>query len=63
MSELTPFYPIEYKLDTYHKNQLWECPPVLPRYDLTHLDKIIKKPLTREEKTRIKSGDVILINH
>ena len=42
LSDLTPFYPSEYRLDTYHKNRLWECLPILPNFELSNLSNISK---------------------
>ena len=61
LSDLTPFYPTEYNLDTYHKNRLWECLPILPNFELSDLGHISKKSLTRDEKARIKKEGVIII--
>ena len=60
-SELTPYFPTTYQLDTYHKNKNWECNPILPLFDLSHLDKISKVGLSRDEKNRIKSQGLINI--
>ena len=61
LNDLTPFYPTNYRLDTLHKTQSWECSPILPRFDIEHLTTICKKGLTRDEKERIKtSGSIVL---
>ena len=61
LTPLTPYYPQKYRLDTYHKNKGWECPPILPNFDLSHLSDISKKTLTRDEKARIKSKGEIRV--
>ena len=38
-SELKYLYPIEYKIQTFLKNHLWECCPILP---MINIEKIIK---------------------
>jgi len=35
-------YPIEYEIETYYKNMLWECEPILPNIEIEEVREYIK---------------------
>jgi 5'-3' exonuclease len=44
-NELSYMYPSEYKLQTFMKNKLWECTPMLPPLDIERVEDLIKPPV------------------
>lgn len=40
---LKHLYPIEYKIETFLKNHLWECYPILPTINIKRIENIIKE--------------------
>jgi 5'-3' exonuclease len=52
-SPIIQYYPESYKFDTIYRRFFWQCPPILPPINSSHLRKVLqKKSLTKEEQLR-----------
>jgi len=52
-SPVAQYYPDKYEFDTIYKRYFWQCPPILPPINASHLRKVIsRKHLTKEEQQR-----------
>lgn len=60
-SEIIDYYPIDFKVDTFHRRYLWQCPPIIPSIDLNRIKKTISnKKFTFSETERNKLGSDII---
>ena len=64
-SSIAMYYPEEYHFDTVYRRFFWQCPPILPPINSTHLKKTLqKKSLSKEEQIRnqVMEPEVISYN-
>jgi 5'-3' exonuclease len=61
-SPVIQYYPEDYKFDTIFRRYFWQCPPILPPINTTHLKKVLqKKTLTKEEQLRDSTTEPTVI--
>jgi 5'-3' exonuclease len=58
--ELRYEYPIKYELETFYKNMLWECEPILPEMNIDIIKKYMNPLVEKyEELNRFRSESIV----